>query len=130
VPCFYLQSIFQLKQSAEKVPLSLIMRPQQSVDSIDARSRDAADLLDYLRAKLEQARAANEELQEKNSRLTSQLEVTTVKVAEVESARATINLAYSRLKVVSDGQARKIYDLEDQLMKLSASGNKILIIKK
>jgi predicted nuclease with TOPRIM domain len=107
--------------------LSPIMRPQ-SVDSIDARSRDAADLLDYLRTKLEKTRADNEELQEKNSCLTSQLEVTTVKVAEVESARATINLAYSRLKVVSDGQDRKINDLEEQLMKLSASGNKILFI--
>jgi predicted nuclease with TOPRIM domain len=125
MPCFYLLSIFQLKQSAEKEPLSLIMRP---VDSIDARSRDAADLLDYLRTKLEKTRAANEELQEKNSCLTSQLEVTTVKVAEVESARATINLAYSRLKVVSDGQARKIDDLEEQLMKLSASGKKIIFI--
>jgi len=103
--------------------LPLKMRPQQSVDyNLNARSKDAADLLDYLTTKLEKTIANKETLEEQNSCLTSELEVATVNVAEVESARATINLAYSRLKVVSDGQARKIKDLEQQLMKFSASG--------
>lgn len=77
-------------------------------------------MLNYLREKLKKTRKEKQQLENRNIRLSSEVSLSTVKVAEVEADRAQINLEYRRLKVFSEEQAKKIKNLEQDNFELSA----------